>query len=227
MVSDRFMKPIDDHDQRLQQLVHPADWVNPEPKVRYHLVVIGGGTAGLVSAAGAAALGAKVALVERNLLGGDCLNFGCVPSKALLRAARAVADVRGSTEFGVRLAGEVSVDFTAVMERLRRLRADISPNDSGQRFRDLGVDVFFGSACFGGPDRVAVGDKVLHFRRAILATGTRPTIPVIPGLTETGFLTNESVFALTTLPARLAVIGAGPIGCELRRRSLALACASR
>ena len=188
---------------------------NPQPKSRYHLVVIGAGTAGLVSAAGAAALGAKVALVERHLMGGDCLNFGCVPSKALLRTARAIAEIRAAREFGIEINGEVRVDFAAVMARMRRLRAEISPNDSAQRFRDLGVDVFFGAAQFKGSDRVVVGDTILPFRRAIIATGTRPAIPAIPGLTEVGFLTNESIFDLTTLPPRLAVIGAGPIGCEL------------
>ena len=209
------MQPLDEQNQRLLEQVRPQAWINPEPKPRYHLVVIGAGTAGLVSAAGAAGLGAKVALVERHLMGGDCLNFGCVPSKALLRAGRAVADVRAAAEFGVCLAGEVRVDFPAIMKRMRRLRADISPNDSAQRFRDLGVDVFFGDGMFMGPDRVWVGDKVLPFRRAIIATGTRPTIPPIPGLSEAGFLTNETMFSLTALPPRLAVIGAGPIGCEL------------
>jgi pyruvate/2-oxoglutarate dehydrogenase complex dihydrolipoamide dehydrogenase (E3) component len=209
------LQPFDEFNQSLLERVRPAEWINPEPKSRYHLVVIGAGTAGLVSAAGAAALGAKVALVERHLMGGDCLNFGCVPSKALLRAARAIADVRSSGEFGVEIRGEVQIDFPAVMARMRRLRADISRNDSTQRFRELGVDVFFGSAHFTGPDRAMVGDKSLHFRRAILATGTRPAIPAIPGLAEAGYLTNESIFSLTALPARLAVIGAGPIGCEL------------
>jgi pyruvate/2-oxoglutarate dehydrogenase complex dihydrolipoamide dehydrogenase (E3) component len=210
-----ILQPLDEHNQTLLERVHPSGWVNPEPISRYHLVVIGAGTAGLVSAAGAAALGAKVALVERHLMGGDCLNFGCVPSKALLRAARAVADLRAVREFGIEVTGEVRVDFPTIMARMRRVRADISPNDSAQRFRDLGVDVFFGEARFIGPDKVAVGDKLLHFRRAILATGSRAAIPTIPGLSEAGCLTNESIFSLTTLPPRLAVIGAGPIGCEL------------
>lgn len=209
------LQPLDEHNQRLVSNVHPADWTNPNPRDRYHLVVLGAGTAGLVSAAGAASLGAKVALVERAYLGGDCLNFGCVPSKALLRAARAVADVRSAREFGVEIDGDVRVNFGAIMQRMRRLRADISPNDSVQRFRDLGVDVFLGEARFAGPDRVTVGDKALHFRRAIIATGTRATIPPIAGLAEAGYLTNETVFALTELPGRLLVIGAGPIGCEL------------
>lgn len=212
---DGLHLPLDEHDRILVQRVRPTDWVNPSPKTRYHLVVIGGGTAGLVSAAGAASLGASVALVERRLMGGDCLNFGCVPSKALLRAARAVADVRRAAEFGVHGGGPIGVDFPAVMARMRRLRAGISPNDSVQRFRDLGVDVFLGSAQFVAEDRVVVEGRELSFHRAILATGTSPSIPPIPGLAEATFLTNETIFSLTQLPRRLAILGTGPIGCEL------------
>src|SRR5919109_5295855 len=209
------LHPWDTHNQKLYGNVHPPDWVNPDPAPRYNLVVIGGGTAGLVTAAGAAGLGAKVALIEKHLLGGDCLNVGCVPSKALLRAARAAADVRRAVEFGVRIAGEVSVDFAAVMERMRRLRADISPHDSAARFRELGIDVFIGSARFTGPDTVQVGDKILRFSKAVIATGARAAAPPVPGLKEVPFLTNETLFSLTELPKRLGVIGAGPIGCEL------------
>jgi pyruvate/2-oxoglutarate dehydrogenase complex dihydrolipoamide dehydrogenase (E3) component len=208
------LEPRDEHNRALEANARPADWINPEPAPRYNLVVIGGGTAGLVSAAGAAALGAKVALVERRLMGGDCLNFGCVPSKALLRCARAAADVRAASEFGIHV-GDMRVDFAGVMERMRRLRSSISPHDSAARFRDLGVDVFLGQARFVGADRVDVGGKTLLFRKAILATGTRPEIPSIPGLADAGYLTNETVFSLTELPQRLAIVGAGPIGCEL------------
>lgn len=207
--------PFDQHNQRLVANVHPADWVNPTPSGRYNMVVIGAGTAGLVTAAGAAGLGAKVALIERSLLGGDCLNVGCVPSKALIRCARAVADVRAAGEFGVRGIDGVQVDFPAIMERMRRLRADISPNDSAQRFSDLGIDVYIGDAKFTGPDTVEVAGKTLRFARACIATGARAVILPIPGLAEAGALTNESVFSLTELPQRLAVIGGGPIGCEL------------
>src|SRR6516225_3500479 len=183
------LAPPDEHDARLLANVHPAGWINPKPASRYNLVVIGAGTAGLVAAAGAAGLGAKVALVERRLMGGDCLNFGCVPSKALLRSARAAADVRAANEFGVD-AGSVRVDFAKVMERVRRLRAGISPHDSAERFRRLGVDVFLGQARFVGPDRVEVDRKTLLFSKAIVATGTRPFVPPIAGLAEAGFLTN-------------------------------------
>src|SRR6516165_742358 len=144
--------PADAHNRSLVDNVHPLTWINPKPAGRYNLVALGAGTAGLVSAAGAAGLGAKVALVERHLMGGDCLNFGCVPSKGLLRAARAFADVRDAGEFGVQVPQGARVDFPAVMERMRRLRASISGNDSVWRFRDLGVDVFLGEGCFHGPD---------------------------------------------------------------------------
>ncbi|PKN59417.1 MAG: mercuric reductase [Deltaproteobacteria bacterium HGW-Deltaproteobacteria-14] len=208
--------PDDVHNRALVANVHPADWVNPTPPAgRYNLVVIGAGTAGLVSAMGAAGLGAKVALIERHLLGGDCLNFGCVPSKALLRVAHAVHDVRSAGAFGVDVAGPVEADFGAAMERLRRLRAGISGNDSAQRAKDAGVDVYLGQARFTGPDTVEVGGQTLRFRKAVIATGARAATLPVPGLAEAGYLTNETVFSLTALPARLAVIGAGPIGCEL------------
>jgi pyruvate/2-oxoglutarate dehydrogenase complex dihydrolipoamide dehydrogenase (E3) component/uncharacterized membrane protein YdjX (TVP38/TMEM64 family) len=206
--------PPDEFNRKLLDNVHPADWINPEPPPRYHLVVIGAGTAGLVTAAGAAGLGARVALIERDLFGGDCLNVGCVPSKALLRAARAAAEVRAANRFGVR-AGEGTVDFPAVMERMRRLRSGISGNDSALRFRGLGVDVYLGEGKFTGSDTVEVAGKTLRFRRAVIATGARAAKPDIPGLADAGYLTNETVFNLTELPRRLAVVGAGPIGCEL------------
>ncbi|HSE94577.1 MAG TPA: FAD-dependent oxidoreductase, partial [Methylomirabilota bacterium] len=210
-----LVQPWDVHNQALVRNVHPAEWANPKPAGRYNLVVIGAGTAGLVTAAGAAGLGARVALVERDLMGGDCLNVGCVPSKALIRAARAWADVRDAGEFGVAVPGAPRATFSAVMERMRRLRAGISGADSAWRLMELGVDVFFGSGRFGGPDSVEVAGTTLRFRKAVIATGARAAAPAVPGLAETGYLTNETVFGLTALPRRLAVIGGGPIGCEL------------
>jgi pyruvate/2-oxoglutarate dehydrogenase complex dihydrolipoamide dehydrogenase (E3) component len=215
-MSGPIISPWDRHNQELAANVHPPDWVNPEPSGRYNLVVVGAGTAGLVTAAGAAGLGARVALVERHLMGGDCLNVGCVPSKTLLRSARAAAEVRAAAEFGVMVGGEgVVVDFAGVMERVRALRAGISKHDSAKRFRDLGVDVFLGAGKFLDGETVEVSGKKLRFKRAVIATGGRAAQPKIDGLAEAGFLTNETVFSLTEQPARLAVIGGGPIGCEL------------
>ncbi|MCP4201717.1 MAG: mercuric reductase [bacterium] len=209
------LQPLDHHNLRLAANVRPEDWSNPEPRGRYNLVVIGAGTAGLVAAAGAAGLGARVALVERKLLGGDCLNVGCVPSKALIRSAHSAAEVRDATRYGIRVRGEVDVDFPAVMERMRRLRADISPHDSAARFTELGIDVFLGKARFEEKGVVTVGNTELRYAKAVIATGGRAAAPPIPGLDKVPYLTNETVFSLTELPRRLGVIGAGPIGCEL------------
>ncbi len=207
--------PEDAHNRTLLSHVGPPDWVNPDPAGRYNLVVIGAGTAGLISAVGAAGLRAKTALIEKHLMGGDCLNVGCIPSKALLRAAHAYADVHDAGDFGVRVPPGARVDFPAVMERMRRLRARISLNDSASRFRGLGVDVFLGEGRFTGRDTVEVGGRRLRFRKTVMATGARAAAPPIAGIEEAGYLTNETVFSLTELPRRLAVIGAGPIGCEL------------
>ncbi len=186
-------------DEQLVSLLRPPDWVNPEPAARYDLVVLGGGTAGLVAAAGSAGLGARVALIEAALLGGDCLVTGCIPSKTLLRGA-----------------ATPNANFEDVMRRVRAVRAEIAPHDSAQRFRDeLGVDVFFGRGRFVSRRGLEVDGTPIAFRRALIATGARPTIPAIQGLDTVPFLTSETVFSLETLPARLAILGAGPIGCEL------------
>jgi pyruvate/2-oxoglutarate dehydrogenase complex dihydrolipoamide dehydrogenase (E3) component len=216
MTEQKPVLPEDQFNAILEENVRPPGWVNPIPVSRYNIVVIGAGTAGLVTAAGAAGLGAKVALVERHLMGGDCLNVGCVPSKCLIRSARALADVRDAHEFGINVSSGYKADFPAVMERMRRLRSGISTNDSVRRFsEELDVDVFLGDAQFSGPDTVRVGDATLRFRKAVITTGARAFEPAIEGLAESGFLTNETVFSLTELPGRLAVIGAGPLGCEL------------
>ncbi len=210
------IRPTDTHNEQLVANVHPADWNNPVPRDRYNLVVIGAGSAGLISAAIAAGLGARVALVERHLMGGDCLNVGCVPSKSLIRAARAIAEARRAEAFGLRVPAATEVDFGAVMERMRRIRAQISHEDSARRYRDeLGVDVFLGSARFAGSGVVEVGDAQLRFAKAVIATGARAAVPAIEGLEAAGFLTNETVFELTERPRRLGVIGGGPIGAEL------------
>jgi pyruvate/2-oxoglutarate dehydrogenase complex dihydrolipoamide dehydrogenase (E3) component len=214
----------DRYDADLLANTRPDDWSNPAPAASYNLVVIGAGTAGLVAAAGAAALGARVALVERNLMGGDCLTVGCVPSKALLRSARFCADARNALELGDHEPGRSPIDFAKAMERMRRIRAHISHHDSAKRFRDLGVDVFFGQAVFAGPRCVRVGNATLNFAKAVIATGARAAKPAIDGLDEAGYLTNESVFNLTERPKRLLVIGGGPLGCELAQAFARLGC---
>jgi len=215
MQSTEFF-PLDELNQALIRQTHPPDWQNPRANGRYNLLVIGGGTAGLVCAAGAAGVGAKVALVEKHLLGGDCLITGCVPSKTLLRSAQAVGDMRRAAQLGMELPENAAVDFTAVMQRLRRVRATLSPHDSAQRFKNLGVDVFFGSGQFTGPDSFQVGEQTIRFKKAVIATGSRPAKGAVPGLEEAGFLTNEDFFyRLVERPSRLAVIGGGPIGAEL------------
>lgn len=216
---ESMMLPDDEYNQRLVANVHPSDWVNPEPSGRYNIVVIGAGTAGLITAVIAASLGAKVALVEKHLMGGDCLNVGCVPSKSVIRAARAWADLRKAEEFGLHVPSGVKYDFGAAMARMRKLRARISHNDSAQRYSKLGVDVYIGSGRFTGCDSIQVegpaGNRTLQFVKAAICTGARASAPPIAGLQEAGYLTNETVFSLTELPPRLGVIGAGPIGCEL------------
>lgn len=208
--------PSDQYNQRLVENVHPPDWVNPKPAPRYNLVVIGAGTAGLVAAAGAAGLGAKVALIERHLMGGDCLNTGCVPSKALIRSAKAAHAIDLAHQFGINIdQQQTSVDFPQVMQRMRQLRSEISVHDSAHRFKELGVDVFIGDGKFINDRTIEVNNQRLNFKRAVIATGARAAVPEIEGLEATGYLTNETVFSLTELPQSLAVIGAGPIGCEL------------
>jgi pyruvate/2-oxoglutarate dehydrogenase complex dihydrolipoamide dehydrogenase (E3) component len=207
------IEPADRWNRALLEHAHPPGWRNPDPAARYDLVVLGGGTAGLVSAIVSAGLGARVALVERHLLGGDCLITGCVPSKTLLRSARAAADVRAATQLGVRVPEKVEIDFAAVMDRVRRVRAEIAPHDSAKRYSELGIDVFLGHGRFADARTVEVAGARLPFKRAVIATGARAAPPPIPGLEDC--LTNETVWSLVEQPRRLAVVGAGPAGCEL------------
>ena len=176
--------PQDAYERERLQNVHPTGWRNPRPADQYSLVVIGAGTAGLVAAHAAAALGAKVALIERDLLGGDCLNVGCVPSKAIIRTASLYADMRNAERYGAQPPANIGVDFSAVMQRMRGIRARISRADSVKRLVTAGVDVFFGSASFTGPDALTVDGAKLQFKKALIATGARPDTPSIPGLAE-------------------------------------------
>lgn len=210
--------PMDEHNVALLDAVHPPKWVDPVPEGSYNMVVIGAGAGGLVTAAACKGVGARVAIIEENLMGGDCLNVGCVPSKALIRAAKAAAAVRDAHEFGIHVPeGKVRVDFGAIMRRMRKLRAQIAPNDSAQRFAEtLGVDVYIGRARFTGKSSISVNGKSLQFSKATVATGGKPRLPTIPsGWEGVDYLTNATLFNLTTLPKRFGVIGGGPIGAEM------------
>ncbi len=209
--------PMDSHNEKLLDNVHPKNRINPTPAPMYNLVIIGAGSAGLVSAAIAAALGAKVALIEENLMGGDCLNVGCVPSKCLIRTAKLAAEMQDGPKFGLSSRQVQSEEFSNVMQELRSIRAHISPVDSVERFTKLGVDVFLGRGIFTAEHKISVGEHTLNFRKAVIATGAKAVKLPIDGLNndDEDILTNETVFNLTSLPEHILFMGGGPIGCEL------------
>jgi pyruvate/2-oxoglutarate dehydrogenase complex dihydrolipoamide dehydrogenase (E3) component len=181
----------------------------------YNLVVIGAGTAGLVTAAGTAGLGGRVALIERNLMGGDCLNFGCVPSKALISSGRLIERIRESEKWGLDRQ-EPQFVFEKVFERMRTRRAKIAPNDSQERFESLGVDVFRSEARFISPHEVEVNGQKLRAKNFLIATGSRAVIPKIEGIEDVPYFTNETIFdELKEKPESMIVLGGGPMGCEL------------
>jgi pyruvate/2-oxoglutarate dehydrogenase complex dihydrolipoamide dehydrogenase (E3) component len=181
----------------------------------YNVVVIGAGTAGLVTAAGTAGLGGRVALIERNLMGGDCLNFGCVPSKALISSARLIQRIRESEKWGLDQQ-EPQFVFEKIFERMRARRAKIAPHDSRERFESLGVDVFHGEARFVSPQEVEVNGQKLRARNFVIATGSRAAVPKIKSIESVPYFTNETIFdALKRRPENMIVLGGGPIGCEL------------
>ena len=216
MASVIKMEPQDEWNRLLIDNVHPPTWQNPTPNGRYNLIVLGAGTGGLITALIASSLGARVALIERHLMGGDCLNVGCVPSKALIRGAQIVHEAREARQFGMPASDTDLGDFGEVMRRMREIRARISEEDSAERYsEEFGIDIYLGEASFAGEGRVKVGDQVLEYKKAVIATGARAVAPPIEGLAEAGYLDNETVFSLTKRPRRIAVIGAGPIGCEL------------
>lgn len=220
------IRPIDEYNQKLLKNVHPDNWINPQAADFYDLVVIGGGTAGLVVAAGAAGLdiGLKVALIEKNLMGGDCLNFGCIPSKCLIRSSRVVEEIRKAKDLGINVSQQFDVDFATVMGRMRRIRASISYHDSVERFKSLGMDVFLGNGKFISNNSIEVANQNLKFKKAVVATGARAIKPKIRGIETAGYLTNETVFSLTQKPEKLAIIGGGPVGCELAQTFQRLGC---
>ncbi|MEO5963117.1 MAG: mercuric reductase [Thermomonas sp.] len=194
---------------------HPSDWHNSTRAERYGLVVIGAGPAGISAAMEAAMSGVRVALVERDLIGGDGLNYGSVPSKALIRTARAYADMRVAQRYGATVPAGIEVDFHAAMQRMLEVRARLSRTTSPRMLREAGVDLFFGHAHFSAPDRLQLDGEPLWFDKALIATGAEPDVPNIPGLADVGYFTNETIFGIGQLPTRLLVIGGGPLGCEL------------
>jgi pyruvate/2-oxoglutarate dehydrogenase complex dihydrolipoamide dehydrogenase (E3) component len=195
--------------------VRPPDWRNPDPQALYDLVILGGGPAGLAAAESARRRGRSVALIERDRLGGNSLNSGSIPSKAIIRAARVLSSLRDDEQFGVAAPDRPLADFSAAMARMRRVRTRIAEYHSAARLRASGIDVFFADARFREPHVVLAGGASLPFRKAIIATGARPQPSAIPGLQGIGYLTSESIFDLTELPRRLGVIGGGPLGCEM------------
>lgn len=210
----------DEFSRKFQKDLFPSDWKNPKPIAKYDLLVVGGGPGGMTAATVARGLNAQVALVEKDHLGGECLNFGCIPSKALLRSSRLAAEIRRAADFGFEIPKNWEVDFGAIMRRVHRLQAKISPHDSADHFKKLDIDVFLGAGRFIGPNQMDVGGQTITFKKAIIATGTQPVPLKISGLNESDYLTNQTIFQLSTLPPRIAVIGGGPIGCELSQAFL-------
>eukprot|EP00854_Cymbomonas_tetramitiformis_P008559 gene8559-10159_t len=209
--------PYDDENIALLDLVHPVEWEDPltPPDFVYDLVAIGAGAGGLVSAKQSARRGFKSALIEKHLAGGDCLNIGCVPSKALIRCARAIKEVQRCSEFGIELSGKPKVNFGAIMERMRKIRVKIAPADSHAATTGVGAAMYQGEGRFTGRNTIQINGKTIRFRKAVVATGGSAFIPDIPGLAEAPYHTNASLFNLTELPERMVVIGAGPVGLEM------------
>eukprot|EP00752_Nemacystus_decipiens_P012532 g11100.t1 len=217
--------PKDDYNVKLVSNVGPTDYVNPEPLDKYDLVVIGSGAAGLLSVIMANGLGKTCALVEQHAMGGDCLNVGCVPSKALIACATRLHEVKTSAEFGVGISGEVTVDFGKVMNRMRRIRSTISEHDSVARYsRDFVKHIFLGRGVFTSANTVDVAGKTLKFDKAMVATGASAAVPPVPGLNDTPHLTNSNFWNLEELPPRMGVIGAGPIGLEMSQAMQRFGC---
>ena len=183
-------------------------------KKDYNIIAIGGGSAGLVSSYIGSVVKAKVALIEKHQMGGDCLNTGCVPSKALLRTGKILSYIKRSQDFGLKSA-QVDFDFPDVMERVHNVIRKVAPHDSIERYTKLGVDCYTGSAKILSPHEVEVNGKTLTTKNIIIATGARPAIPPIPGLDRVDYLTTDTIWNLNKLPKKLMIMGGGPIGCEL------------
>lgn len=206
--------PAGDEEDYLRR-VRPAGWHNPTPRAQYDLVIVGAGPAGLAAAEAAVPLGLSIALVERARIGGNSLNLGSVPLKALVRSGDAMAGMREAARYGVAHSGTAQADLAAVMRRMRRIRARIAEVYSVERLRARGIDVFFGEARFAGKKHVLCGAQQLRFRKALVATGARPKAPAIPGFERVAYLTSTTIFDGDALPGSLAIVGGGPLGCEL------------
>jgi len=208
--------------KRFHSNVFPSDWKNPQPKTQYDLLIIGGGPGGMTAAIAASSMSNSVALIEKEHLGGECLSYGCIPSKALLRSSKAADEVRRGKEFGLEISQNWEVDFNAVLRRVHEVQATISPHDHPEHLKNLGIDVFLGAGRFIGPNEVEVKGQKIKFKKAIIATGTQPIELKIPNIDTNDYYTNQTIFQLTTLPRRFCVIGGGPIGCELSQGFLSL-----
>ena len=216
---------VDEHNAELLDCVRPIRWQDPEPEPMYNMVAIGAGAGGLVTALGVAGVGGKSAICEKNLFGGDCLNTGCVPSKALISAAKHVHNVRQGSKYGITCAGEFKVDFQKVMESIRKKRATIGHHDACDRFiKDYGIDIFLGHAKFIDQNTIECNGKKLKFARAVIASGGRPYVPIIPGIENVYYYTSENIFNIVTRPQNIVIIGGGPIGAELGQSFQRLGC---
>ena len=213
--------PLDAANASLLDAVHPRNWSDPTPPAIYDLLVIGAGAGGLISSKQSARRGARSCMISEHLAGGDCLNVGCVPSKALLHCARVAREARQAMAEGFLVGGigttpNLSVDFGAVMARMRRLRAKIAPADSHEGTAGAGADVYQGRGRFVGPNAVEVNGQTLHFKKAVIATGGRAAVPLAtPGLAEAPYVTNATLYNLTVLPPRMVVLGAGVVAMEM------------
>jgi pyruvate/2-oxoglutarate dehydrogenase complex dihydrolipoamide dehydrogenase (E3) component len=201
--------------RRFKQDIFPPDWVNPKPAEQYDLLVLGGGPGGMTGAYIAKSLGARVALVEKEHLGGECLNYGCIPSKAFLRSSRLAQEIRNALNYGVEIPQAWKVDFKKVMQRVYDLQTTLSPYDSAAYWKSLGIDVFLGTGRFTATNKVEVANQTIQFKKAIISTGTQPILLNVHGLDSSDYFTNQNIFSISTLPPRLGVIGGGPISCEL------------
>ena len=210
----------DRYNQKFLEEIFPNDRQNPKAAPFYDLVVVGAGPGGMTAAMLASQNNLKVALIEKEHMGGECLSAGCIPSKAMLRCSKFIDEVENANEFGIEIPQGWSINFQKIMERVRRLRSNISEEDSVEKFQKMGIDIFLGTGQFITPEVIEVAGQPIHFKKAFIAPGTEPLLPKIEGIEEVDCLTNRTVFDLVELPKRFAFVGAGPIGCELAQAFL-------